>query len=81
MSKFYLLIYRTVATHNPKNQKHTNCSRSKFPNMFFFKSSRPAARAVDIARGTGIPIVGNGDVRDLAHAAQLAAETGAEESK
>ena len=36
------------------------------------------ARAVDIARGTSIPIVGNGDVRDLAHAAQLAAETGAD---
>ena len=35
-------------------------------------------RAVEIAHGSGVPIVGNGDVRDLRHAAQLAAATGAD---
>ena len=34
-------------------------------------------RAVDMASGSGVPIIGNGDVRDLSHAAQLAAATGA----
>ncbi len=36
------------------------------------------ARAVEIARGSGTLIVGNGDVRDIAHARELAAETGAD---
>ena len=33
-------------------------------------------RAVEIARGSGTLIIGNGDVRDIAHARELAAETG-----
>ena len=36
------------------------------------------ARAVGLARGSGVPIIGNGDVRDPAHARALAAETGAD---
>lgn len=36
------------------------------------------ARAVEIAAGSGTLIIGNGDVRDLAHARVLAAETGAD---
>lgn len=34
------------------------------------------ARAVEIARGSGTLIIGNGDVRDIAHARTLVAETG-----
>lgn len=34
------------------------------------------SRAVEIARGSGTLIIGNGDVRDIAHARALAAETG-----
>lgn len=34
------------------------------------------ARAVEIARGSGTRIVGNGDVRDIAHARELATTTG-----
>lgn len=36
------------------------------------------ARAVEIAVGTGIPIVGNGDVHNVAHATELAEQTGAD---
>lgn len=36
------------------------------------------ARAVEIARGSGTLIVGNGDVRDIAHARELAIKTGAD---
>ena len=36
------------------------------------------ARAVALARGSGVPIIGNGDARDPAHARELAAETGAD---
>ena len=35
-------------------------------------------RAVCQARGTGVPIIGNGDVRDPAHGRELAAQTGAD---
>ena len=35
-------------------------------------------RACDVARGTGVPIVGNGDVRSLEQGRALAAETGAD---
>ncbi len=35
-------------------------------------------RAVEIAKGSGTLIIGNGDVRDIAHARELAAETGAD---
>ncbi len=34
------------------------------------------ARAVEIAKGSGTRIIGNGDVRDIAHARALALETG-----
>lgn len=36
------------------------------------------ARAVEIARGSGTLIIGNGDVRDIAHARTLATETSAD---
>ena len=36
------------------------------------------ARAVRLARGSGVPIIGNGDVRDPTHARDLAALTGAD---
>jgi nifR3 family TIM-barrel protein len=36
------------------------------------------ARAVEIARGSGTLIVGNGDVQDITHARKLVAETGAD---
>ena len=36
------------------------------------------ARAVCQARGSGVPIIGNGDVRDPAHGRELAAQTGAD---
>ncbi len=36
------------------------------------------ARAVRQARGSGVPIIGNGDVRDPEHGRMLAAETGAD---
>ena len=36
------------------------------------------ARAVRQARGSGVPIIGNGDVRDPAHGRELAARTGAD---
>lgn len=35
-------------------------------------------RAADIARGSGTLVIGNGDVRDIAHARTLAVETGAD---
>ncbi len=35
-------------------------------------------RAVEIARGSGTLVIGNGDVRDIAHARKLVAETGAD---